>query len=290
MPNVYTNALVTDTPLTTFDLAIASRFNSITNQTNGIHSQLTRFGNSLQVSSSATSITLFQNKDVSVLMTNTSNSTVTLPAATGQYKTILIKKAAFNNATITITRAGSDTIEDPNNPLTTPTATTFVLYGCDDFVELEARGTTWRIVSLNRSNNIRAGAYMSTNQSLVINTYTEINFNTIESDVGNIGGFFNTSTKRFLPLVAGTYLCSAAVYTYGSSTGGVITEARKNGNATTAKRTWTNGGVGTGAIPTIFVLNGTTDYVSFFEYFDAGGTRDILGNRNSSHCFFQKIA
>jgi hypothetical protein len=140
--------LTVPTYITAGEPVNASVVNRLVQNSNGLVTRVTESSNNLTVISGNSNVTITANQDVLILCNNTTNITVTLPPASTQYKKITIKKTANNTNTVTIQRAGSDTIEDPSNPLTTPTATSYVLATVDSSVTYVSSGNTWRCADL----------------------------------------------------------------------------------------------------------------------------------------------
>lgn len=142
------SALTIPTYITGGEPVNAAVVNRLVQNSGGLVTRVSELSNNLTVTSGNSDVTIIANRDVLILCNNTVDITVTLPAASTQYKRITIKKTANNTNTVTIQRAGSDTIEDPTNPLTTPIATSFVLYTADSSVSYNTSGNTWRINDL----------------------------------------------------------------------------------------------------------------------------------------------
>lgn len=104
------------------------------------------------------------------------------------------------------------------------------------------------------------------NVSLTNNTFTKIQFNNEDFD---IGGYYDHSTNyRFTPLVAGKYQVGMRVFlTYGSAaTENISAELRKNGSAyqIDSRLSGNNTTYGTVQISTVVDMNGSTDYLEAF--------------------------
>jgi len=118
------------------------------------------------------------------------------------------------------------------------------------------------------SNNYGVSLTMSASQTLSTNTETRINFDTVATNsMGNLGSFYNTSTYKFTPTIAGIYLANVSAYFTSGSNSGVMIEVRKNdANGKYGYFYGTSSYVvnATG----IFELNGSTDHISFWGISD----------------------
>ena len=116
-----------------------------------------------------------------------------------------------------------------------------------------------------------------------IQDYKNFNFNdktsTYASGNGShfdIGGYFNTGTYRYLPLVAGYYSFSMGVLLEHASY--LFAIIRKNGTAEFTNRAYTAGGIfSTGQVNGILYLDGVDDYVDCTVYHNQGGSQNIRG-------------
>jgi len=139
-----------------------------------------------------------------VLCNNSSNITVTLPAAashTGRRYTI--KKVGNNTNTVTIDGNSSETLDG---------ATTVLLYVRYDAVAIQSDGTNWVIVADGRkamsSRQRRAAA-----QSIPSGAGTQVGFDTTDHDVGGMAATGQVVTKR-----AGRYVITMSWQSGGSPT------------------------------------------------------------------------
>lgn len=94
---------------------------------------------------------------------------------------------------------------------------------------------------------------------------------TVEFDTGS---YFNTTTGRYTPLVAGYYLFSAAIVVTATNNplSYVVVDINKNGGLSQRlieTNGSTNAETGSGAV--IVAMNGTTDYISVTYSFGQGG-------------------
>lgn len=104
------------------------------------------------------------------------------------------------------------------------------------------------------------------NVSLTNNNLTLVQFNTEEFDVG---GYFDTSTYRYTPQVAGKYFIHSRLYiTYGSAPLEFLEIwLYKNGSTDSLYTRYSNGSTeiyGSVGLSTIVDMNGSTDYLSVY--------------------------
>lgn len=103
-------------------------------------------------------------------------------------------------------------------------------------------------------------AYASASQSVVSNTWTKVNVNTVQFDTL---GAFNTSTNRYQPTVAGYYRISGQV-NFAGFAGNLAAAIYKNA---TSYAIGANGASWSRSIVTDLVyLNGSTDYVELWGF------------------------
>ena len=117
----------------------------------------------------------------------------------------------------------------------------------------------------------------SADQAIADNSATVIQYNDkTGTSCFDIGGYFNTSTYRYLPLVAGYYSFSMGVLLEHASY--LFATIRKNGASEFHNRAYTAGGVySTGQVNGILYMNGSTDYVDCTVYHNQGGSQNIRG-------------
>jgi hypothetical protein len=137
---------------------------------------------------------------------------------------------------------------------------------------------TW--ASAGSPTRISFSVYASASQTVSNATATKVNLNTARWDTG---GYFNTTTYRFTPLVAGYYQFNFAIAAGGATTMTTYyASLYKNGgeDARPGQPKLTVGNFGTSAIggSTIFAMNGTTDYVELYGYIEGTGTLTISGS------------
>ena len=120
----------------------------------------------------------------------------------------------------------------------------------------------------------------SADQAIANNSATVIQFDDkTGTSCFDIGGYFNTSTYRYLPLVAGYYSFSMGVLLEHASY--LFAVIRKNGSSEFQNRAYTAGGIfSTGQVNGVLYLNGSTDYVDCTIYHNQGNSQNIRGADN----------
>ena len=133
-------------------------------------------------------------------------------------------------------------------------------------------------------------AYKSTNsQTLSHNTQTVIQYDTEDRDQQ---GWYDTSTYKYTPQVAGWYQIFASSYGYNFATQGVEyqTKILKNGtNIAYSHNGHDNFGGGASTnISSIVYLNGSSDYVqgAAYQYNSAASNDNIHGGTIRNTCFY----
>ena len=133
-------------------------------------------------------------------------------------------------------------------------------------------------------------AYKSTNsQTLSHNTQTVIQYDTEDRDQQ---GWYDTSTYKYTPQVAGWYQIFASSYGYNFATQGVEyqTKILKNGtNIAYSHNGHDNYGGGASTnISSIVYLNGSSDYVqgAAYQYNSAASNDNIHGGTIRNTCFY----
>ena len=128
------------------------------------------------------------------------------------------------------------------------------------------------------------GVYLGSTQSISNSTYTKINLNTVSFDTGS---YFNTSTNRYTPLVAGYYLFSLTCYFSGSAMTNIQAFLYKNG--TNVKTCLMAGSFSMSDVQlnvqSIIYINGTTDYIEGYGYLSASSGNSFYdaGNGRSTY-------
>jgi len=125
---------------------------------------------------------------------------------------------------------------------------------------------------------------MSSGQTGVAdNVFVKLNFNTERFDTNS---YYDTSTYRFTPLVAGKYYIYAQAYCYPTSADSIYSadvSIYKNGSNYQAA--WENDanftiGRSTNDLTVSVDMNGTTDYIEFYGYANvSSGTVNVSNGR-----------
>ena len=102
----------------------------------------------------------------------------------------------------------------------------------------------------------------------------------------DVGGYFNTSTFRYTPLVAGYYSVHMSVLL--ESANYVIGTINKNGVQQFNNRAWSESGLfSTAQISGVIHMNGSTDYLEGTVYHNVGSTQNIRGaDAGLGHSYF----
>lgn len=102
---------------------------------------------------------------------------------------------------------------------------------------------------------------------------------TEESDTNNA-----YSTGRFTPLVAGYYQASGTLQVNASSVAYAAIQLKKNGTAicTNASAPYASNLYGSATLSTLVYLNGTTDYIEFWQDISVTGTPTLPTTRTSA--------
>lgn len=120
-------------------------------------------------------------------------------------------------------------------------------------------------------------AYQSTLQSISLNTWTKVKFQTEEFDTNS--NFDNTTNYRFTPTVAGYYQVNGRVASATANSIGTIA-IYKNGaefkDGSQSTQTGSN-------VSSLVYFNGSTDYIEIYAYFTA--TSNTVPTAFS--CYFQ---
>jgi hypothetical protein len=106
-------------------------------------------------------------------------------------------------------------------------------------------------------------AYPSSNQSVTLNTFTKVLFQTEQFDTNN-----NFESSRFTPTIAGYYQINSSVYTNANASR-ILISIYKNGSEITRPFDVTATTVIGGSASQLLYLNGSTDYVEIYVYFGA---------------------
>jgi len=154
-------------------------------------------GSTTVLTSTSTSLTL-DDTYFTLLMNNSSDSTVTLPAAASMPgRSYTIKKVGNNTATVTIEANASETIDGALN---------VVLYCLYDFLKIQSDGTNWIVIQDGLQAHM-AKMYNTASQSIPNGPTTKIEFNTTEFDNA---GLADLSNEQFTIKRSGFYLIEGA--------------------------------------------------------------------------------
>jgi hypothetical protein len=182
---------------------------------------------------------LVGNRDIFVpVSTAGGNVTITLPSAAIQARQpILIKKVSQDTNTITIQRAGADTIEDPNNPLLSPTATSITMRIPDSGIWLfpVPSTTAWRVMYKYSPRRVGAEAFRITSNQTVTGNFQLVQLNAETYDDLSL---YNAGTYQYTVPVKGRYLVSACLLINGGGSTEMEAYVYRNGaNAKSIART-----------------------------------------------------
>jgi hypothetical protein len=128
--------------------------------------------------------------------------------------------------------------------------------------------------------------YLSANQSISANTFTKIQFNTIEFNLGS--AYDATTNYRFTPTVAGYYQVNLGCYTAGTGSSQGNGAIYKNGAMLRASQQVLANSQ-TVDIPAIIYLNGSTDYLEAYAYIGTASGVVAGGSGNAPYCYFQAM-
>ena len=129
-------------------------------------------------------------------------------------------------------------------------------------------------------DNPAFSAYVAANQTITSSTYTKVNFDTEEFDLGSC---YDTTNKRWTPNKAGYYQVSMTINNISAVTPTIfVASIFKNGAS--AKQGGDNRGTAGLSITSsaLIYMNGTTDYLEGFAYMTAA-TPIISGGSNISY-------
>jgi hypothetical protein len=266
------------TAITNGEAVNATVTNRIVNSSGGVNDTLLQVSGYRDVLTGNSNQTVTANYDVCYYCNNTTNITITLPPASTQLanKNIRIIKIGNNTATVTVQRAGSDTIGNPYSLISVPVGTNFVIYLPNESYEWNASGNVW--YALNYSlpvSQYRCEAFRSSNQALGTGTFDRVNFNAESFDIGS---FFDSTTNfRATPLIAGVYIVNYSCVFLSGASSNSLAHIRKNGTNTKLIGQFTTT-VDTGFSGMLEVsMNGTTDYIDCSAYSGTAG-KSIFGS------------
>lgn len=162
---------------------------------------------------SATNITANKNPIVFINASG-GNATVNLPSA-GSHSLfpIYIKKIDNSVNTVTINRAGSDTIENPDGPIATPTATSVVLRFSGEALLLYPRSTYWQV--LDKEWYVPSIRVYKDDAQTITTSSAKVNFNVVNdyptSSAYDTFNLWDTVNYRYNVRRSGVYLVGGSV-------------------------------------------------------------------------------
>jgi hypothetical protein len=127
--------------------------------------------------------------------------------------------------------------------------------------------------------------YISSNQTISLNTNTKVQLNTKSFDTANC--FDNTTNYRFTPTVTGYYQfsCMLPLVATGVTNGQIL--LYKNGSNTTNTVYYSPNGSNVNQINATFsdliYMNGSTDYVELYGYISGTGTLQFGSNPTQAY-------
>jgi hypothetical protein len=128
-------------------------------------------------------------------------------------------------------------------------------------------------------------AYLSSNQTVTLNTSTKVQLNTENFDTANC--FDSTTNYRFTPNVAGYYQFSAVLALSGTSITNGQAQIYKNGT-TSSEFIFYSPSASTlnqinATLTNLIYMNGSTDYVELYGYISATGTLTFNGGERQAY-------
>ena len=128
-------------------------------------------------------------------------------------------------------------------------------------------------------------AYLSSNQTVTLNTSTKVQLNTENFDTANC--FDSTTNYRFTPNVAGYYQFSAVLALSGTSITNGQAQIYKNGT-TSSEFIFYSPSASTlnqinATLTNLIYMNGSTDYVELYGYISATGTVTFNGGERQAY-------
>jgi len=129
------------------------------------------------------------------------------------------------------------------------------------------------------------GAYLGSNQTgLSSGVFNKIQFNTEDFDTSN---YFDSTTHRFTPLVAGYYQINASACLEGSTTiQRLLIVVYKNGVGFLRGGDMQTSGSFIVTVSGLIYMNGSTDYLEIYAYTEGTGLLFSTVNRSSSFSAF----
>jgi hypothetical protein len=214
------------TAITNGEAVNATVTNRIVNSSGGVNDTLLQVSGYRDVLTGNSNQTVTANYDVCYYCNNTTNITITLPPASTQLanKNIRIIKIGNNTATVTVQRAGSDTIGNPYSLISVPVDTSFVIYAPGEYYEYNASGNVWYALNYNLPTSYFNANVRSTANQISVASGTVVGFNTELRDPSDS---WNSSTYRYTAKVAGVYNFMGHVLAQGSVATGLQAALRQ---------------------------------------------------------------
>jgi hypothetical protein len=164
-----------------------------------------------RVVTSASTYNITANTEIVVYVDATSGSkTVVLPASTGQYHSITVKKIDVTYNAVNVVTSGSDVIETIATNALVPITTTDSIRQPNSSRTYSPNGTQWRIESNYLNNKISFKSFLSTNTAITVATGSKMPFVTMSggnpiSGTWDLSNNFSTANNRFTIPVRGIY-------------------------------------------------------------------------------------
>lgn len=149
-----------------------------------------------------------------------------------------------------------------------------------DILTVDANG---RVAMPN--NVVAFNVYPAGNQTVTVNTFTKVGFDTKRFDTTN--AFDATTNYRFQPVVAGYYQMSACVGLNTTPAAGLTVQFRKNTEQIYCGQTLTSTYAISGS--TVIYLNGSSDYVEVWCYISSGAGNVLNGGTTPNTTHFSGI-
>jgi hypothetical protein len=132
------------------------------------------------------------------------------------------------------------------------------------------------------SSNVYFHAYLSSSQSITASTFTKIQYNTEDFDVGS---YYDSATNyRYTPGVAGKYRVTAT-FSGGGTTTGFGISIYKNGATFLSSGTYGTAGNNFVQLTGTVNMNGSTDYLEIFGFISGTGVLFLGGTAPESTYF-----
>lgn len=155
--------------------------------------------------------------------------------------------------------------------------------GSGDVVLLWDDGTNYWIIA-EHLQPVHFTAYRNANQAITTGSNQEIVYNVAPT---NVGGFFNTATGRFTPLVPGVYRFNWGVtFATGSTAYSQATRPYLSAATQIGQTAFIPAAVGQNSQHSgsqIQLVNGSTDYLSIWAFQNSGGSINVLGDATPTY-------